>query len=94
LEGTSALGTISLVTNNVISVSGFELTSAIGSVTATGAVNVVPTGVSATGLVGGALVWGKIIPGQDSSWQNVDDSQTPSWSNVDDSQTPSWEEVA
>jgi hypothetical protein len=43
---------------------------------------------------GGEMVWGPIIPGQDSNWQNVNDSQTPSWSNVDDSQTPNWEEVA
>jgi hypothetical protein len=28
------------------------------------------------------LVWGKIIPGQDSSWSIIDDSQTPNWEEV------------
>jgi hypothetical protein len=56
--------------------------------------DVAVTGVSADGLCGGALVWGKVVPGQDSSWSTIDDSQTPSWSTIDDSQTPNWEEVA
>ena len=82
VAGTSALGTLTLVTNNIIAVTTDALTSALGSVTATGEANTSVTGVYGTGEISQILVWGIIVPGQDPSWGGIDDSQSPGWQEV------------
>ena len=80
---TSALGTISLVTNNTITVDGLAGVSSLGNLGIIGKCNVGLTGFELTTGTPGATVWGK-----------VDDSQTPNWNGVDDSQTTNWNEIA
>ena len=83
LAGTSALGTISLVTNNNLSVTGNVGTSALGDETVISKALVLATGNVGTFGEPRANVWGL-----------VDTSQTPNYSVVDTSQTPNYKEVA
>ena len=85
---------MSLVTNNNISVTGYGLTSGLGTVVTIANANVTPTSVSANGEVGIVLVWSEIDDSQSSNFSAITDTQTPGWSEIDDSETPSWEEVA
>lgn len=80
--GTSALGTISLVTNNNISVTLGTATGSVGSVTINAKANVSITGQSATGNVGKVLVWSMIDESQTSNFDNITETQTPSWKDV------------
>jgi hypothetical protein len=52
--GTTALGSISLVTNNAISVSGLSATSALGTSTVDAEANVTPAGQAGTSALGTA----------------------------------------
>lgn len=58
-----------------------------------GGIDVYPTGVVASVLVGGTLVWGQIPDSQTPSWVPVNTTQTTTWTNVTDAQTPSWVEI-
>jgi hypothetical protein len=61
---------------------------------------VLVAGVSATGYVGIALVWGAVIPVQDPDWGTVTPSQNPDWvppesdipvwGQLSPSQVPNW----
>ena len=82
LAGTSALGSLTLVTNNVISVTTDALTSGLGSITAVGHANAYPTGVYGTGEVSTPTVWSQIDPGVTTDWTAITDSQTPDWKEV------------
>ena len=82
VAGTSALGTLTLVTNNVIAVTTDALTSGLGSLTITGTANITLTGVYGTGYVNQLLIWGKIDSSQDPSWSAVDDTQSPDWTDI------------
>ena len=55
---------------------------AVGSVTVSISKTVEVTGVSATGGVGSALVWGLVIPGQSTSWTGVSPSQSTTWTEI------------
>jgi hypothetical protein len=82
VAGTSALGTLTLVTNNVIAVTTDALTSGLGSLTITGIANITLTGVVGTGGITSVLVWGEIDSSQDPSWSGVSDSQDPNWTDI------------
>jgi len=82
LAGTSAVG-------NVFStIVGFSVTASVNGATAgaVGEANVFVTGLSATGLVTSIeefpIVWGQIIPSQNSNFSAISPSQTPSWIDV------------
>ena len=66
----------------------------LGDVVATGGATALPSGVSATGLIGNVNVWGQIDDGQNANWQNINDTQTPSWTGVSDTQIAGWQQVA
>ena len=81
---TSALGSISLVTNNNLSVVGFNMPAAVGSIVTDA--EAVVTLEALTEMISGTTdvnVWGL-----------VDESQSPSYTTVTDTQSPNWNEVA
>jgi len=94
LEATSALGTPTTKTDNRFNVSGFEITSSLGTVSTIAKANVTPTGQVGTTGTPFVLVWGEVDDGQTPNWSTIDDSQTSGWSTIDDSQSPSWDEIA
>jgi hypothetical protein len=94
VAGTSALGSIGIISNNIISVTLDAATSGLGSVTAAGTAAVVLEGVVGTTGTTHLLVWGEVDDSQTPNWSEISDSQTPSWSGVDTSQDPDWKEVA
>jgi len=65
-----------------------------GQVTPTGDAFVNVTGVSGTGEAGQVLVWGRIVPNQNPSYNPVTPSSTPAWSDETPSQTPNWDDIA
>ena len=69
-----SLGTPVEIPGQIIGVSGFALTSAIGSVTSTGTATVSPTGIGLTANIGSANVtaWAEIDPGVNNVWTEVD----------------------
>ena len=77
-----------------VSVTGSGATLIVGSVTTNNANNFSVTGVAATGLTGGVLVWGPIVPSQSSSFSNITPSQSSSFSEVSPSQDPDWTNIA
>jgi len=81
--GTSALGTISLVTNNNLSVTLNAATSGLGSVTVDAEANVTLDALTElTASVGKVLVWSKIDEDQTSNFDNITETQSPSWKDV------------
>tara|TARA_R100000935_G_scaffold14379_1_gene28835 strand:- start:366 stop:845 length:480 start_codon:yes stop_codon:yes gene_type:complete len=84
VSATSALGSISLVTNNNLSVVGFNMPAAVGSIVTDA--EAVVTLEALTEMISGTTdvnVWGL-----------VDESQSPSYTTVTDTQSPNWNEVA
>tara|TARA_R100000935_G_scaffold11943_1_gene23651 strand:+ start:699 stop:1187 length:489 start_codon:yes stop_codon:yes gene_type:complete len=80
---TSALGSISLVTNNNLSVSGYAITSTLGTVTVDAEANVTLGSLDAlTGNVGILVAWSMINEDQTSRFQDISESQTPNWTDV------------
>tara|TARA_R100001377_G_scaffold17947_1_gene9201 strand:- start:164 stop:490 length:327 start_codon:yes stop_codon:yes gene_type:complete len=80
VAGTGAVGTVAV--GAVVSVTGVAGTSAVGSVTVIQKHNISVTGVAGTSAVGSVLVWGQIIPSQNSNFSGITVSQTPSWTNI------------
>jgi len=82
VAGTAALGSY-FTTNTMVT-----MTASVNAATAVtvGNANVSVTGVSATGLVTSIeefpIVWGQIIPSQNSNFSAISPSQTPSWIDV------------
>ena len=84
VSATSAIGSISLVTNNNLSINGFVLQGDSGIVTTEAKAGVtIIEGLESTGSLGKVLVWSV-----------VDESQTPNYTNTTNTQTPNWENVA
>jgi len=80
---TSALGSISLVTNNNLSVSGYAITSTLGTVTVDAEADVTLGSLDAlTGNVGILVAWSMINEDQTSRFQDISESQTPNWTDV------------
>jgi hypothetical protein len=69
--GTSALGSETVVSENIFAVTGVAGTSALGSETVAIKVDAAVTGVSATGVIGNILIW-----------SDIDVSQTPNWTKI------------
>ena len=86
LEATGQVGAVTTQVNQRIPVTGFELTSGIGSVTVTTGtgIDVDVTGVSADVLVSpwGVLVWGRTVPDPSTSWTAVAPSATTSYTEI------------
>ena len=82
VAGTSALGSLTLVTNNIIAVTTDALTSGLGSITAVGHANITLTGLYGTGEITSVLVWGNVVPGQTTSYSEVNPSQEPDWVDI------------
>ncbi len=86
LVGTGAVGEVTIKNNQRIPVTGFELTSTVGSVTVTTGtgIDVDVTGVSADGLISpwGVLVWGRIVPNPSTGWTPVVPSTTTSYTAI------------
>ena len=81
--GTSVLGTISLVTDNNLSVNLNAATSGLGSVTVDAEANVTLDALTElTASVGKVLVWSKIDEDQTSNFDNITETQSPSWKDV------------
>jgi len=81
--GTSVLGTISLVTDNNLSVTLNAATSGLGSVTVDAEANVTLDALTElTASVGKVLVWSKIDEDQTSNFDNITETQSPSWKDV------------
>tara|TARA_R110002020_G_C16277399_1_gene771570 strand:- start:162 stop:533 length:372 start_codon:yes stop_codon:yes gene_type:complete len=93
---TGAVDSVTVVqgTGVNVSVTGSGATLVVGSVTTNNANNFSVTGVAATGLTGGVLVWGPIVPVQSSSFSNITPSQSSSFSEVSPSQDPDWTNIA
>ena len=97
--GTAAVGSVTVVGEANVSVTGVagtsalgsffttntevQMTSAIGTATIVGAANVEVTGVSATGQIGELR----------SAWSNIIPSQTSNFTNITVAQTPDWVEI-
>ena len=92
--GTTGLGSISVISNNIIAVTQNALTGSTNSVTVTGVSNIALTGVHGTGVLENLLVWGDVVPGQTTSYSEVSTSQTPDYSVVSTSQSPNYSEVS
>ena len=88
-----SLGTVISYISQIVSVSGVQTISSIGSVSVTGTANIVPTGVSATGYIRNVNVWGIINNGQNPDWNAINNSQTPNWNNINNSQSPNWNSI-
>ena len=69
--GTSALGSETVVSENIFAVTGVAGTSALGSETVAIKADAAVTGVSATGVIGNILIW-----------SDIDVSQTPNWTKI------------
>jgi len=84
VAGTTALGGF-FTTNTMTDVKMIASVNGATAVTV-GNANVPVTGVSATGLVTSIeefpIVWGQIIPSQNSNFSAISPSQTPSWIDV------------
>ena len=93
-SATSALGTVSLVTINNLSVTGFSGTLNLGNETVIAKAVTLATGQVATFSLGRVLVYGLVDTSQTPNYNNVDASQTPNYSPVNTTQTPNYEEVA
>ena len=83
VASTIGLGDETLITNNNLSVSGFEATVNEGTVDPDAKAVVYATGIQGEALLKSVQVWGLI---------NTD--QTPNYATISGSQTPNWEEVA
>jgi hypothetical protein len=82
LEATATLGSVTVLLQQNVNVTGVQGTTALGETTETADANVYAIGVQATGQVGTVLVWGEIVPNQNAGWVDVDDSQTPNWTDI------------
>ena len=51
-------------------------------------------GVSITVFIGGAAVYGLILPDQDPNFATITPAQDPNWSTVTPAQDPTWTLVA
>ena len=80
--GTSALGSETVVSENIFAVTGVAGTSALGSETVAIKADVAVTGVSATGVIGNTLIWGDIDTTQVPNWAVISTTQTPEWQNI------------
>jgi|TARA_R100000951_G_scaffold9367_1_gene8314 hypothetical protein len=93
---TGAVDSVTVVqgTGVSVSVTGSTATGNVGAVTITNKNNFSVTGVAATGLSGGVLVWGPIVPSQSSSFSQITPSQSSSFSEISPSQDPDWTNIA
>jgi len=71
VAGTMAVGTAAGQAGAGASVTGVFATGSVGSITMTGTALVIPTGVSGQGVIGNALVWGKIVPDPGTIWTRI-----------------------
>ena len=94
LEGTSALGSVTILLSININVTGLSATGQVGTPTVIAKANFTLTGVSATGEVGSVMIWSLIPDAQNPNYAIIDDDQTPNYAIIDDSQTPHWDEIA
>ena len=85
VTSTGNIGDESIISNNILPITGQAATGAVGTESVTAAAGVDITGESILGTLGqtGVNIWGLI-----------DTSQSPSYSIINTSQTPNWEEVA
>jgi hypothetical protein len=90
--GTSALGTISLVTNNNLSVTLNAATGSAGTVTTVAKANVYPDRTKRNRRSVGTLlvIWSRIDESQTPNYNNITDTQTSSFAEISDNQTPTW----
>ena len=93
---TGAVDSVTVVqgTGVSVSVTGSTATGNVGAVTITNKNNFSVTGVAATGLCGGVLVWSPIVPSQSSSFSQITPSQSSSFSEISPSQDPDWTNIA
>jgi|TARA_R110002012_G_scaffold14069_1_gene59089 hypothetical protein len=93
---TGAVDSVTVVqgTGVSVSVTGSTATGNVGAVTITNKNNFSVTGVAATGLSGGVLVWSPIVPSQSSSFSQITPSQSSSFSEISPSQDPDWTNIA
>ena len=84
VTGVAATGSVTgVAVGAVVTVTGPSAgTASVGAVTSEGDANATVTGLLATGSVGSVLVWGQIIPSQNSQFSAITVSQTPSWTNI------------
>jgi len=72
LAGTSGLGSVSTITDNRFGITGFSATSALGTLgETTGGATADLTSLVATGELNLVLVWGEVVPGVTTNWQEV-----------------------
>ena len=72
LSATSAVGSVTQRTTAVIPITfDPEAVGQVGSVTVTGGATVNLTGVEGSGQVGTVVVWGRIIPDEDTVWTEI-----------------------
>ena len=72
LSATSAVGAVTQRTTAVIPITfDPEAVGQVGSVTVTGGATVNLTGVEGSGQVGTVVVWGRIIPDDDTIWTEI-----------------------
>ena len=93
---TGAVDSVTVVqgTGVSVSVTGSTATGNVGAVTITNKNNFSVTGVAATGLSGGVLVWSPIVPSQSSSFSQITPSQSSSFREISPSQDPDWTNIA
>jgi hypothetical protein len=74
---------VGIISENIIAVTGFSATSALGALEETTAdANAYPTGVNATGFVSSVLVWGNVIPGVTDNFNLIVTGQSTNWQEV------------
>ena len=74
--------------------SGFALTSGLGTITEIAKANVTLVGLEVTNELSTVLIWSMLDDSQSSNFSEITESQTSSFSEITDTQDPNWEDVA
>ena len=91
---TGAVGTVSLVTDQILAVTGEAGTGAVGTVAISAGCTVFPAGILATLSEGEVVIWIRIGTAQTPGWGVITDTQTPGWGDITTTQTPGWSEIS
>ena len=94
VAGTGAISSLTIQTQNVVSITGLAGTTELGDLTARIPKVVSITGVLGTSKLGGLLVWSPVAPDQTPNWTDAGASQSPSYSTISPSQSPDWKDEA
>ena len=91
---TTALGSISLQTVNVLPITGLSSSASVGTVLVIPECKVSVSAVSTRGSLGIINIWSLVNDDQTPNYTPVNDSQSAGYSEVNTTQNPDWTDVA